>query len=64
MIETKQNVLIDLEKLTDGERIEMAKMGILSDTNQITDFLMIHNVTKLAIKQSHCDFENIFCSQK
>lgn len=38
MIETKPNVLIDLEKLTDGERLEMAKMGILSDTNQITDY--------------------------
>ena len=38
MIETKPKVLIDLGKLTDGERIEMAKMGILSDTNQMTDY--------------------------
>ena len=38
MIETKPRELIDLEKLTDGEKLEMAKLGILSDTNQITDF--------------------------
>lgn len=38
MIETKPRVLIDLEKLTNGERSEMVKLGILSDTNQITGY--------------------------
>jgi len=37
MIETQQNVLIDLESLTKGEREEMAKMGILSTDNEITE---------------------------
>ena len=37
MIETKTKVLIDLKNLTKGERVEMAKLGILSDTNEITD---------------------------
>jgi hypothetical protein len=30
-------MLIDLEKLTDGEKIEMKKLGILSDENKITE---------------------------
>lgn len=37
MIETQQNVLINLEYLTEGERVEMAKMGILSAENEITE---------------------------
>ena len=37
MIETEQNVLINLENLTDGEREEMSKMGILSANNEITE---------------------------
>ncbi|MDP3314033.1 Rid family hydrolase [Lutibacter sp.] len=32
-----KKVLIDLSKLTDGEKIEMKKLGILSDTNKIID---------------------------
>ena len=38
-IETKnnKNLLIDLAKLTEGERIEMIKLGILSSTNKITE---------------------------
>lgn len=38
MIETKPRVLIDLNNLTNGEKIEMATLGILSDTNEITDY--------------------------
>ena len=38
MIETKPRILIDLEKLTDGEKKEMYKLGILSDTDQIADY--------------------------
>jgi enamine deaminase RidA (YjgF/YER057c/UK114 family) len=34
MIET-QKLLIDLENLTDGERDEMIKLGILSDSNRV-----------------------------
>jgi len=37
MIETKSRVLIDLNNLTEGEKIEMAKLGILSDNNDITE---------------------------
>jgi 2-iminobutanoate/2-iminopropanoate deaminase len=33
-----KKVLIDLSKLTDGERIEMEKLGILSDNNHIPVF--------------------------
>ena len=33
-----KKVLIDMTKLTDGERMEMKKLGILSDNNQIADF--------------------------
>ena len=36
MIETNR-LLIDLNKLTDGERIEMEKLGILTPDNQVTD---------------------------
>jgi enamine deaminase RidA (YjgF/YER057c/UK114 family) len=32
----KKQLLIDLSKLTDGERVEMRKLGILSDKNKIT----------------------------
>jgi 2-iminobutanoate/2-iminopropanoate deaminase len=39
MSEIKENnkLLIDLSKLTDGEKIEMRKLGILSDDNKIID---------------------------
>ena len=33
----KRKLLIDLNKLTEGEKIEMRKLGILSDANQITE---------------------------
>ncbi len=36
MIETKK-ILIDLTKLTDGEKEEMKKLGILDDLNQIAE---------------------------
>jgi len=38
-VKTKNNteLLIDLSKLSKGERIEMKKLGILSDDNKITD---------------------------
>jgi len=41
----KNKLLIDLSKLTDGEEIEMKKLGILSDDNKIIDsvFPTIHN---------------------
>jgi 2-iminobutanoate/2-iminopropanoate deaminase len=44
MVETKE-LLIDLNKLTDGERIEMKKLGILSKDNNIGDYQYpsIHN---------------------
>lgn len=44
LIETKK-LLIDLSKLTDGEKIEMKKLGILSDDNKIIDsvYPSIHN---------------------
>jgi 2-iminobutanoate/2-iminopropanoate deaminase len=34
---TDQKILIDLSKLTDGERVEMRKLGILSHDNSITE---------------------------
>jgi len=37
MTDTKE-ILIDLSKLTDGERIEMRKLGILSRDNKITGY--------------------------
>ena len=45
MIDTDPRVLIDLNKLTDNEREEMIKLGILSETNQITESTSsaIHN---------------------
>ena len=44
-IKNKKQVLIDLAKLTDGERIEMKKLGILSDENNISEsvFPTVHN---------------------
>ena len=44
-IKNDKQVLIDLSKLTDGERIEMKKLGILSDENNISEsvFPAIHN---------------------
>ncbi len=33
----KKELLIDLSNLTEGEKIEMKKLGILSDDNKITD---------------------------
>lgn len=38
MIETKQKILIDLENLTEGEREEMLKLGILSEDNRISNY--------------------------
>ena len=32
----ERKLLIDLNKLTDGEKFEMRKLGILSDENSIT----------------------------
>jgi len=34
----KRQLLIDLSKLTDGERLEMKKLGILSDYNKINSY--------------------------
>jgi 2-iminobutanoate/2-iminopropanoate deaminase len=34
-----KHLLIDLSKLTNGERDEMMKLGIISDRNQITDYV-------------------------
>ena len=44
ILEEKQ-LLIDLSKLTDGERIEMEKLGILSGDNKMTNYNYpsIHN---------------------
>ncbi len=44
-IKNKKQVLIDLAKLTDGEKIEMKKLGILSDENNISEsiFPAVHN---------------------
>jgi enamine deaminase RidA (YjgF/YER057c/UK114 family) len=33
----RKQLLIDLEKLTDGEKVEMKKLGILSDAHEITE---------------------------
>jgi enamine deaminase RidA (YjgF/YER057c/UK114 family) len=40
-----KQLLIDLSKLTDGERVEMKKLGILSDDNKIIEsvYPSIHN---------------------
>ncbi len=37
MIETQQ-LLIDLNQLTDGERVEMMKLGLLSETNKLKEY--------------------------
>ncbi|MEI6048358.1 MAG: Rid family hydrolase [Bacteroidota bacterium] len=44
MMEQKQ-LLIDLTKLTDGERVEMKKLGILSDDNKLNESIYpsVHN---------------------
>ncbi|MGQ8338594.1 Rid family hydrolase [Sunxiuqinia sp. A32] len=34
-----EKVLIDLSKLTDGEQVEMKKLGILSEEHTISDFI-------------------------
>jgi enamine deaminase RidA (YjgF/YER057c/UK114 family) len=34
---TKEQILIDLSKLSDGEQMEMKKLGILGDDNKITE---------------------------
>jgi enamine deaminase RidA (YjgF/YER057c/UK114 family) len=34
----EKQLLIDLSKLTDGERVEMKKLGILSDENKISGY--------------------------
>jgi 2-iminobutanoate/2-iminopropanoate deaminase len=48
MIETleRQQLLIDLSKLTEGERLEMKKLGILSGDNKITgyNYPSVHSV--------------------
>jgi 2-iminobutanoate/2-iminopropanoate deaminase len=36
-IKDKKQVLIDLTKLTDAEKVEMKKLGLLSDNNKITE---------------------------
>ena len=33
----REPLLIDLNKLTDGEKVEMKKLGILSEKNEIVD---------------------------
>jgi len=33
-----EQLLIDLKKITSGERDEMMKLGILSDQNQISEY--------------------------
>jgi 2-iminobutanoate/2-iminopropanoate deaminase len=38
MIETKE-LLINLDKLTDGEKIEMIKLGMLSEDNRIKEYV-------------------------
>jgi 2-iminobutanoate/2-iminopropanoate deaminase len=42
---SNRQLLIDLSKLTDGERVEMKKLGILSDDNKIIDsvYPSLHN---------------------
>jgi 2-iminobutanoate/2-iminopropanoate deaminase len=35
-------LLIDLSKLTDGERLEMKKLGILSDENKFNEYVYPH----------------------
>lgn len=44
-IKNDKQVLIDLSKLTDGEKLEMKKLGILSDENGISEsvFPAVHN---------------------
>ena len=37
MIDTKE-LLINLDKLTDGERIEMIKLGMLSEDNRLKEY--------------------------
>ncbi len=37
---TNQKILIDLSKLTEGERVEMRKLGILSADSKITETVM------------------------
>jgi enamine deaminase RidA (YjgF/YER057c/UK114 family) len=36
-VKDKKQVLIDLTKLTDAEKVEMKKLGLLSDNNKITE---------------------------
>lgn len=45
-IKDRRKLLIDLSKLTDGERIEMKKLGILSDDNKISEsvYPVLHEV--------------------
>ena len=38
LVETKPRVLIDLNKLTDGEKEEMRRLGILSEDDRIADY--------------------------
>jgi enamine deaminase RidA (YjgF/YER057c/UK114 family) len=41
----KNKILIDLKSLSNGERAEMKKLGILTETNEIKDYIypVIHN---------------------
>jgi len=36
-VDNRKKMLIDLTKLTDGEKIEMKKLGILSEENKIVE---------------------------
>ncbi len=53
MIDTKE-LLINLDELTDGERDEMIKLGILSDDKQLKEYVYpeIHNERPPIIKKS------------
>jgi len=67
-IELNNKILIDLNKLTDGEKIEMKKLGILSDENRISKsvFPAVHNerppIEKHVVSAPHvlneaCDYQ-------
>ena len=53
MIDTKE-LLINLDKLTDGERDEMIKLGILSEDNHIKEYIhpIIHRERPAIVKQA------------
>jgi len=39
-VKNNNKMLIDLKKLTDGEKIEMKKLGILSEDNKIVESVL------------------------